>query len=376
MLQRTSSGPKLGRSIAADLQKRADKKQKEALKTSARLTFKSHFPPNRTNKKEKLRDEEPDQDEPDASKHDLHKLDLKVPGKSLGDEGFTLLCDGLENALVSCQDLALIDFNATDNGLTTRSLARLAPIIRQSKFNLQTLDLSWNNFHVTTTAAAQDWECFLSAFHDCMTLRRVDLSNNPFLGPWALEVLARVYNREPPVDPLSATGTTSMITLPDDEASDAAADDENGQDYDTYAEDGEYLPRSANGKTLADTWDLGYRRGLKSLPYLTLTNIGLTDTGALFLSYVIEQHYYPTQLISEINATESNNLSQTYRQDANLKGIDWDNNSDTLGKDGLYLLQCAERHRARQVLDDCDSFTGSAYEIIRPLDAQDLVLPK
>jgi len=299
----------------------------------------------------------------------MHKLDLKVPGKALGDEGFAFLCDGLGNALSSCADLALIDFNVSNNGLTTRSLARLAPVIIQSKFNLQTLDLSNNDFQVTNVAEARDWESFLCAFHDCMTLRRVDLSDNPSLGHWALEILARVYGREPLVDPLPATGAQSMITLPDD---DTLAGDVNGRQPDDEAlDDADELPRCANGKTLADTWVLGYRRGLRSLPYLTLTNIGLTDTGALFLSYVIEQHHYPTQLITEVNAAEATTQIRTYRQDSNLKGIDWDDNLATLGKEGLHLLQCAEKQRARNALGDGDSLSSSAYDIIRHSDLQD-----
>lgn len=334
------------------------------------MAFKSHFPPTRSTKK---KDQEADKDDKDTSKHDMHKLDIKVPGKALGDEGFALLCDGLEKALDSCVDLALVDFNASDNSLSTRSLARLAPIVCRSNFNLQTLDLSKNNFQVTTTVEARDWELFLCAFHDCMTLRRLDLSDNPSLSYWALEVLARVYSQEPPVDPLSATGAQSLITLPDDELLDVAAetdteDEDNGESHGYHDDE---LPRCANGKTLADTWVLGYRRGLRSIPYLTLTNVGLSDTGALFLSYVLEQHYYPIQLITETNASDATSQIRTYRQDANLKGIDWDDNLETLGKDGVYVLQCAEKQRARNMLGDVESLTGSAYDIVRGPEVQE-----
>lgn len=361
--QRSSSGPKLGKIVAADLVKRADKKTKEAQKAATKST-KPHLTPSRSGKKDVDKSRDGDAD------HEVHKLDLKVPGKALGDEGFILLCDGLEDALTSCQDLALVELNVTGNNLTTRSLARLAPIIDHAKFNLQSLDLSHNDFQVTDTASAQDWECFLAAFRHCMTLRRIDLSDNPSLGALAFEVLARVYSLERPVDPLSASGSESIIALSDEDVLNMAAEFKDNQRHDTPDEDN-YLPRGANGKTIADTQILGYRRGLRSVPYITLTNVGLTDTGALFLSYVLEQHYYPTQLISETNAVEATNVCSTYRQDGNINGINWDNNNDTLGKDGAFVLKCAERLRAKQVEDDCDSFAGSAYELVRPPDSQE-----
>lgn len=369
-LQRTSSGPKLGKSIAGDLEKRADKKQREALKTSStRQAIRSAV---RGGKKSRdKRSDEDKENDVGGGKQDMHKLDIKIPGKALTDEGLALVCEGLAKALASCHDLALIDFNVSDNALTTRSLARLAPVICASKFNLQTLDLSHNSFQVTTAQEAHDWEIFLSSFRNCMTLRRLDLSDNPSLGPWAFEILARVYSREPLVAPLPATGNQSLITLPDDEGLDDTSSLAASEVHASPYEHSNDLPRCANGKTLADTWILGYRRGLRSLPYLTLSNVGLTDTGALFLSYVIEQHHFPTQLITEINAIEATSQIRTYRQDANTKGLDWDNNTQTLGKDGLHLLQCAEKQRVRNVLGDADSTTSSAYEIVRPGDYQD-----
>lgn len=352
-----------------DLEKRANKKQRDAQKTSTRMKFKSHFPATRSGRKERecASEHDGDKDEQDGFKPDTHKLDIRVPGKALGDDGFAILCEGLEKSLTACSELALVDFNVTNNQLTTRSLARLAPVVHQSKFNLQTLDLSSNKFQVTTSAEARDWECFLSAFHDCMTLRRLDLGSNPCLGHWAMEVLARVYTREPLVDPLPATGTQSMITLPDDVSLISCGDASSIQSVD----EDDAFHRCANGKTLADTWELGYRRGLRSLPYLTLTDVGLNDTGALFLSYVIEEHHYPTQLISEINATGATNHSPAYRQDGNIKGINWDDNSETLGKDGAHLLQSAEKQRAMNVLGDMESITSSAYEIVRHADVQE-----
>ncbi|KAG9822391.1 hypothetical protein KCU68_g16659, partial [Aureobasidium melanogenum] len=356
---RTSSGLKLGKSIASDLEKRADKKQREASKQSSsapKLSLRLPASAKRTPKDRlKIKDRERVDSESDAKDSTLHKLDLKVPSKSLTDEGFALLADGLQNALTTCRDLALVDLNLTNNDLTTRSLARLAPLIQASFYTLQTLDLSHNNFQVSTDAQAEEWQLFLQSFRNCMTLRRLDLGDNPDLGSRAFEILARVYSREPAVDPEPATGNQSFITLPD-----SCSVLSNGS-LDTYIRSGNDpdLPTCANGKTLADPWMLKHRRGLRSIPYLTLTNVGLDDTGALFLSYILEQHYYPIQLVTENNAAEATSSIRTYRQDANAKGIDWDNNSEFLSKDGLHLLHCAEKLRMRMLLGDTDSVTSS-----------------
>ncbi|KAK6006086.1 hypothetical protein QM012_006496 [Aureobasidium pullulans] len=358
---RTSSGPKLGKSIASDLEKRADKKQREANKPSSsapRLSLRLPASAKRTPNKDrlKIKDRERDESESDAKDSTLHKIDLKVPSKSLTDEGFTLLADGLQNALTTCRDLALVDLNLTNNGLTTRSLARLASLIQASCYTLQTLDLSQNKFQVSTDAQTEEWQLFLQSFRSCMTLRRLDLGDNPDLGYRAFEILARVYSREPAVDPEPATGNQSFITLPD-----SCSVLSNGSLDGTQVRNGNGsdLPTCANGKTLADPWMLKHRRGLRSIPYLTLTNVGLDDTGALFLSYILEQHYYPIQLVTENNASEATSSIRTYRQDANTKGIDWDNNSEFLSKDGLHLLQCAEKLRMRMLLGDSDSVTSS-----------------
>lgn len=304
----------------------------------------------------KIKDRERNDCDNDSKDSTIHKLDLKVPGKSLTDEGLALLADGLQNAFTTCRDLALVDLNLSDNHLTTKSLARLAPLIQASRYTLQTLDLSHNNFHVSTDKQAEEWQLFLQSFRSCMTLRRLDLGDNPSLGCRAFEILARVYSREPAVDPEPATGNRSLITLPD--SCSILSHSSLDATHSTNTKDPS-LSTCANGKTLADAWLLKHRCGLRSIPYLTLTNVGLDDTGALFLSYVLEQHYYPIQLVTENNATEASSSIRTYRQDANTKGIDWDNNSDSLSKDGLHLLQCAEKLRMKMLLGDSDSMTSS-----------------
>ena len=65
--------------------------------------------------------------------------------------------------------------------------------------DLKDLDLSRNEIRVDTDSDALAWERFLSAFENCTTLRRLDLSGNP-LGPRGLEIFMRAYARAEPVD--------------------------------------------------------------------------------------------------------------------------------------------------------------------------------
>ena len=94
------------------------------------------------------------------------------------------------------------------------------------------------------------------------------------------------------------------------------------------------------------------RCGLRSIPYVSLNNIGLTDAGALWLSYVVEDHHFPTQLIDGLNATLPTTLITTYQQEANSKGLDWDEREQQLGKDGLHTLKKAEAVRRQALLAD------------------------
>jgi hypothetical protein len=186
---RPNSGAKLGQIIGAALQKEVEKVKKDAEKSL-----------------QKARKQSNDSVELD---HDLqpnkHILDLKAPGKELGDEGVVALADRLEVALrsgSSAARLALEDLNLSGNGMTTASVARLAPIIEMSTFDLKTINLTNNRISVETHQQAQEWETFLKSFRGCLKLRRLDLSGNQQLGSRAVEILARVHNIESLINPI------------------------------------------------------------------------------------------------------------------------------------------------------------------------------
>ncbi|KAK0909667.1 hypothetical protein LTR02_004329 [Friedmanniomyces endolithicus] len=252
----------------------------------------------------------------------IHYIDLKVPGKELGDEGLFVLADGVEVALQKGNaeaSLALEDVDLTANGLTTASLARLASVIEMASFDVKTINLANNNIVVFSDEQAAQWERFLRSFRDCQKLRRLDLSGNTGLGTRAIEELARIHIAEPQVDPIRLT----------------------------------------SGILISDGRTLTRRCGLRSLSYLNLSDVGLTGTGALWLSYVLEDHYYPEQLMNELNATLATTTIEAYRQGQQMHGIDWSHNEGSLSKDGLMLLHKAESVRRRTVVDDSSTLAGS-----------------
>ena len=267
----------------------------------------------------------------DSDINGVHFIDLVAPSKKLTDDGVAAMVAGLHEAMMrgdSQGSVALEGLDLRDNQLTTRSLATLAPVIEFAKNELKTVVLADNAISVTSDQEALEWETFLVAFKDCKRLRRLDLSGNRELGARALEVFNRIHCNEPPIDPIALGGDRSVYTL--DELSESE-DNKSITTDDIHNEDVAF-DRMASGAVL-------HRRcGLRSVPYISFKDIGLNDTGALWLSYILQEHHFPNQLLNELNAAPATSSVEAYQQDAVEGGIDWRCNKDTLGKDGLALL--------------------------------------
>lgn len=280
----------------------------------------------------------------------VHSIDLVAPSKALTDEGVAAMVEGLYAAMKSgnsTASVALEGLNLRDNKLTTRALATLAPVIDLAQNELKTVVLSDNNITVTSDEEAQQWETFLTAFKSCKTLRRLDLSGNHELGARALEIFCKVHSNEPAIEPIALGGDRSVYTLDETEESDddksATTDEAEGS-----------LDWMTSGVMLRR------RCGLRSIPYISFQNIDINDAGALWLSYILEDHYYPNQLINEINAAPATSSVDTYRQGLVEGGIDWSGNKGSLGKDGLSLLNKTEAARKQTTLSDTDSLLATS----------------
>ena len=267
----------------------------------------------------------------DSDINGVHFIDLVAPSKKLTDDGVAAMVAGLYEAMKrgnSQASVALEGLNLRDNQLTTRALAMLAPVIELAKNELKTIVLSDNAISVTSDQEALEWEAFLVAFKDCKTLRRLDLSGNRELGARALEVFSRIHCNEPLIDPISLGGDRSVYAL--DELSEN--EDNKSVTTEDIHNDDVAFDRMTSGAVLRR------RSGLRSIPYISLKDIGLNDTGAIWLSYILQEHYFPNQLLNELNAAPATSSVEAYQQDAVEGGIDWRGNKDTLGKDGVTLL--------------------------------------
>ncbi|KAK5113838.1 hypothetical protein LTR62_003222 [Meristemomyces frigidus] len=288
-------------------------------------------------------------DDESVDKSVTHQIDLKIPSKDLGDDGLAVLCDGLEAALAkgtADASLALEDLDLSGNGITTLGLARLSAVLRKARYDVKTIVLSSNPIVVENDDQAMQWETFLKSFADCQKLRRLDLSANPGLGRRAMEIFAMVHIREPQIDPIRAG---SLVSLHSTLHSDSTRTRSGSLSLNVTRD------RSPPRNTMAGGRMLTRKCGLRSIPFTSLQQCGLTDAGALWLSYVIEDHYFPIQLVSELNASLADSSIEAYRQDSKVHGIDWSGNDGSLGKDGISLLVKTEAVRKQTVLDDPSS---------------------
>ncbi|CZT24298.1 uncharacterized protein RCC_10019 [Ramularia collo-cygni] len=330
--KRGSSGAKLGHIISRDLKKEAERAHKDAEKAAGKVRTRSNGSCGSSSS---------------ALGHvtrDGVVLDIQVPFKDLGDEGACAMATGLEDALH--QGLVLLeDVNLSGNGITTVSLARLAPVIRLARHELKTLNLAGNNIKVETVEEAEQWETFLESFKHCFRLRRLDLSGNVGIGALAFEIMAKVYVNELPINPLALQGETSVISLNSEEQ----------------------LVASTEVLSFVDNMSKGAiikrRMGLRSIPYITLTDTGLDDLSALWLSCILEEHHCPTQLIDGLNATPASSKIATYQQNSLSRGVDWNMKHPDQNRDGLYVLQKAEKFREQVTLAEDEIFDDTEYAL-------------
>jgi hypothetical protein len=333
---RTSRGVKIGQIIGHALEKEADKILKDATKHSQQSKDK--------------RNAQASSPQGDAYTHISH-LDIRAPSKELGDEGCFALIEGLGAALSNSTarvGLALEDLNLTNNNITTAALKRLGSVIRLAGPTLRSLNLSSNHVKVGTAQEAQDWDDFLRSLEGCTRLRKIDLSGNVSLGSKAMEILARLHVASDHIPPVTRIDTS--------ETSIATTDVIRRTSHDSAIKVQSFEKVPLRDQTL--------RAGLRSVAYIVLNDTGLDDCGALWLSYLIEDHFFPIQLVDDLESTRIDTANPATPTD----GIEWSSNETSLGKDGILVLKKASVLR-EQLLKD-----GDAYDDIST-DTQDQNAP-
>ena len=196
--------------------------------------------------------------------------------------------------------LILEEASFKSNALTMTSLGILATVIELSAQTLRDIDLGNNQIEVCTLEDARNWERFLVAVNSCCALRRLDLNGNS-LGPKAYEVLSKVYAME------NHTGA----------------------------------------------------RGLHAIPYLILSETGMDDISALHLSYVVQKHGFPEQLLPAVPPPKpgpQTQLLEAYDGVRGCRGIVYHPNEE-LGATGTRVLELAEHAR-----DSSHKSTSPIYE--------------
>ncbi|MCJ1402261.1 hypothetical protein MMC11_005481 [Xylographa trunciseda] len=311
-------------------------------------------------------------------------VDIDVSGKALSDEGLqeiaralvkSMTYNGEHGKVVRLEEVCL-----KDNKLTAKCLKSLAGVVTLAASDLRDLDLSDNSISITTDKEAADWERFLESFSRCCTLRRIDLSGNA-LGRRAFEILARVYGKSESIDDLFVddsiylvpeiqTGTTdydsddgslaemvrkssivSNVSKYMDDCSLRSNFAQNGQNgEEEFLEELALTVRSSPKRpsAIAITSHLLLKtRGLRSIPYLVLANTKLDDTCALHLSYIVENHNSPHDLLHYVPTAKAGLPAQqleVYDQIRGCRGIIYRPNT-ALGNAGNKVLELAELAR-------------------------------
>ncbi|KAK8173794.1 hypothetical protein IWX90DRAFT_476363 [Phyllosticta citrichinensis] len=300
---RKSDGPKLGQIVAKDLRKQT------------KQCFAKSIP-----------------------RPEISPLVLELPGKKLTDEGCLSMIEGLAETLEARNGVSpnrLEELHLSGNDLTTSSLRALAKIIKLAQLEIVDLDLSNNNITVKNDQEACDFTFFLESLRHCRVLRRLDLSHNNLSGPRAFECLTRVYVKQPVVEPLELEEWMGSDTSEEDKAAD-------GDSTATLTERTRKLSLCA--EHMSKGTYLKRREGLRAVPYIILNDCSMTDSGALFLSYALEKHYFPPQLMCPLKAGPQANQLDEYHLRTGCWGVVYLPNN-ALTDNGLKLLDKAEDAR-------------------------------
>ncbi|KAL9097169.1 MAG: hypothetical protein Q9165_000596 [Trypethelium subeluteriae] len=295
-------------------------------------------------------------------------LELDISGRKIDDEGLLEIISALDevardDGLGCCNKLEELNFS--QNRFTTKSLAQLASVIRSAQFDLQVLDVSYNEISVKTDDEAQEWEAFLESFRHCYCLRRIDFSGNDLSGPRAFEVLARVYGRQIPADPADLRiMSASVISVAESETANIL-DKTKALSVEESTPESRSRVMSSSRQSLSQGTYLTRRCGLRSVPYLIFRDVSLTNAGALFLSYLVQHHYFPDQLMTRLSAASAESKREEYSQEfAGGKGVIYAP-YDGLNKYAVEVLESAELARtALLTSDDADLSTDKVPELV------------
>jgi Leucine Rich repeat len=304
-------------------------------------------------------------------------LEIDISGKQLTDDEFHEFVLDLRCALeYKNSDYPhgvnkLQELHLQGNSLTSDSLVELAKVIFLSSKDLKELDLSNNKINIITSTDVQKWQYFLHSFNQCCVLKKVDFSNN-VLGSRGVEVLARVYIRseldfvetEPDKDTDEDAVTNAGVPVPT-----AASISSSSQAMKSSQRRGKHfqkrlvkhnLTNSPSGSQVATSASKVYTkaelrrfactRGLRSVPYLILQNVAMTNGGIIHLAEMLKLHRTPEHLLSFLPYGKPPSLPNSENA---LRGIHWLPN-DRLGRLSVKLMKLTSQLQSSAESDSED----------------------
>jgi hypothetical protein len=208
---------------------------------------------------------------------------------------------------------------------------------------------------MATPDALRDWEEFLMAFQNCGKMRRVDFSDNS-LGDKGIEILVRVYTRrlrdpivgeegEVLTEPMSRSTSNLSQHSDEDEFISMEGSVEYGSSPATSLAASALIKsnrRSSDDLTIPN-------RGLPSIAYIHLNNVGMTDLSALHLTYLLPYHNLPHVLLRRLDSQIADSTSnihedELYDPDSLCRGIMYDLDQD-ISPLGKKILESVEKVR-------------------------------
>lgn len=272
-------------------------------------------------------------------------MEIDLNGKQLSNKGLREVLEVVISTLADHSNFQLEELHLSKNGLTTGILPVLSKVIHNSSFDLRALDLSGNAICVLNDEHARDWEQFLDAFRKCRVMCRLDLSGNDFSKSISMEILCRVYSSHRPIDPNELEGTVpvdnDMVSSREVHGSKLI---EKTNSLTLQQPDDSFVDMSASEDSLSNATVLKRREGLRSIPYIVLRNVGMDDAGVLWLSKIVEQHYWPQYLLTTLK--EGSHAAKLVKEDQSTGafGIIYVDNPNITAV-GVKSLELAEQAR-------------------------------
>ncbi|RAO68924.1 uncharacterized protein BHQ10_004936 [Talaromyces amestolkiae] len=284
-------------------------------------------------------------------------LEIDVSGKDLTDDGFNEFILDLQIAVEykspHCPQgiNKLQELHLQGNRLTVNTLVELAKVINLSSRDLKELDISNNEIKIVTASDSQKWRYFLQSFGQCCVLKKIDFSGNA-LGPLGIELLARFYIRS----------ELDFVEIVEDGEGDGDVPEDLMREHSQHEDEPGVAGHETKSARQVSPQTTGYKhhthtdaelrryactRGLRSVPYLIVQDVGIANGSIVHLAEMVRLHRAPENLLSFLPGGKPPSLPPI---EQGRCGIYWQPNN------GLGVLS----HRLMKLTEEIKLFTTEA----------------